>query len=48
MLSRTKETLCSLSFDNMQRFELRIKPVVENVLSTGTDEDDIDRKIAAT
>jgi len=32
----------------MQRFELRIKPVVENMLSMGTDDDDIDRKIAAT
>jgi len=31
----------------MQRFELRIKSVVENMLSTGTDDDDIDRKIAA-
>jgi len=42
----TKETLFNLSFNIMQHFELRIKPVVDNMLPTGTD-DDIDRNIAA-
>jgi len=32
----------------MQRFEFMIKPVVENMHSTGTDEEDIERYTAAT
>jgi len=41
-------TLCSLPSDSMHRFELRINPVVENMLSTGTDDEDMDRKMDAT
>jgi len=32
----------------MQHFEFMIKPVVENMHSTGTDEEDIERYTAAT
>jgi len=48
MLSCTNEIRCSLSADSMQRFEFMIKPVVENMHSTGTDEENIERYTAAT
>ena len=47
-LSCRKDMRCSLSAPIIQRFELAISPVVENIASTGTDEADIAKYSLAT
>jgi len=43
MLSCTNEIWCSLPADSKQRIEFMIKPVVENMHSTRTENEDIER-----
>ena len=43
MLSCTNEIRYSVTADIMRRFEFMIKPVVENMHSTGTDEENFER-----